>query len=87
MLPSKFPKFAIKLDNFGHKEVDILYQGRTCMEYYGVLKIANSCNEKEETRTNTKHNKWLTQVIWIKLSNGSHHSLRVYTQFHLCFTL
>jgi len=57
------------------------------MKHCGVLKIANSCNEREERRTNTKHSKWLAQVMWIKLSNGSHHSLRVYTQFHLCFTL
>ena len=81
VLPSKFPKFAIQSDDSGHNEVDIIYQGRTCMEHCGVLKITNSYNEREETRTNTKHSKWLAQVMWIKLSNGSHHSLRVYTQF------
>jgi len=87
VLLSKLPKFAIQPDDSRHNEVDILYQGRTCMEHCGMLKIANSCNEGEETRTNTKHSKWLAQVIWIKLSNRPHHSLRVYTQFHLCFTL
>jgi len=51
-------------------------------EHCTVLKIANSCNEKEETRTNTKHSKWLAKVMKIKLSNRSHHFLRVYTQFH-----
>jgi len=87
VLLSKFPKFAIQLDDSGHNEIDILYQGRTCMKLRGVLKIANSCNENEETRTNIKHSKWLAQVKWIKLSNGSHHSLHVYTQFQSCFTL
>jgi len=77
----------IQLDNFGHNEVEILYQGRTCMEHCGVLKIANFYNEREETRTNKKHSKWLAQVMWIKLSNESHHSLRVYTQSHSYFTL
>jgi len=57
VLLSMFYKFAIQLDDSGHNEVDILYQGRTCMEHCGVLKIANSCNEREETRTNTKHSK------------------------------
>ena len=70
--PSKFPKFSNQPDNSGHNEVDILYQGRTCMEHCGVLKIANSCNEREETRTYTKYGKWLAQVMWIKLSNEPH---------------
>ena len=87
VLPSKIPKFAIQPDNSGHNEVDILHQGRTCMEHRGVLKNANSCSEREETRTNTKHSKWLAQAMEIKISNGPHHSLRVYTQFHSCFTL
>ena len=87
VLPSKIPKFAIQPDNLGHNEVDIFYQGRTCMEHCGVLKIANSCNEREETRTNTKHSKRSAKVMYTKLSNGPHHSLRVYTQFHSCFTL
>jgi len=31
-----------------------------------VLKISNSCDEREETRTNTKHNKWFAKVMDIK---------------------
>ena len=57
------------------------------MEHSRMLKISNSCSEREEARTNTKHNKWLAKVMGIKLLNGPHHSLRVYTQFHSCFTL
>jgi len=87
VLPSKIPKFAIQPDNFGHNKIDIFYQGRTCMEHSGVLRIPNSCSEREETRTNTKHSKWLAKVMGIKLLNRPHHSLRVYTQFHSCFTL
>jgi len=87
VLPSKIPKFAIQPDNSRHNEVDIFYQARTCMEHSRVLKIPNSCREREKTRTNTKHSKWLAKVRWVKFSNGSHHSLRVYTQFHSCFTL
>jgi len=84
---SSFLKFAIQPCNSRHNEVDIFYQGRTCMEHFEVLRIPNSCREREKTRTNTKHSKWLAKVMWIKLSNGPHHSLRVYTQFHSCFTL
>jgi len=57
------------------------------MEHSRVLRIPNSYKEWEKTRTNTKHSKWLAKVMWIKLSNGPQHSLRVYTQFHSCFTL
>jgi len=59
ILPSKFLKFVIQNDNSRHNDVDILYQDRTCMEHCGVLTSANSCNEREETRTNTKYNKLL----------------------------
>jgi len=62
VLPSKFSKFAIQLDNSGHNEIDIIYQGRTCMEHCEVLQNANSCTEREETRTNTKHSKWLARI-------------------------
>jgi len=86
VLPYEFPNFAIQLDNSRHNEVDILYQGRTCILHCGVLKIVNSCNEGDETKNNTKYSNWLAQVMWIKLSNGPHHSLRVYTQSHSCFT-
>jgi len=61
LLPSKIPKFAIQPDNSGHNEVDIFYQGRKCMEHSGVLKIPNSYSEREGTRTNTKHSKWLAK--------------------------
>ena len=87
VLPSKIPKFAIQPDNSRHNEVDIFYQGRTCMEHSRVLRIPNSCREREKTRTNTKHSKWLAKVMGIKLLNGPHHSLCIYTQFHSCFTL
>jgi len=42
------------------------------MEHSGVLRIPNSYSEREETRTNTKHSKWLTKVMGIKLLNGPH---------------
>jgi len=58
VLPSKIPKFAIQHDNSGHNEIDIFYQGRTCIEHSRVLKIANFYSEREETRTNTNHSKW-----------------------------
>ena len=87
VLLSKIPKFAIQPHNSEHNEVYIFYQGRTCTEHCWVLKNANSCSEREETRINTKHNNWLAKVLLIKLSNGLHHSLRVYTQFHSCFPL
>ena len=63
VLSSKIPKFAIQPDNFTHNEVDIFYQGPTCMENSGVLKIPNYYNEREETRTNTKHSKWLAKEM------------------------
>jgi len=63
VLPSKIPKFAIQPHNSRHNEVDMFYQGRTCMEHFGVLTISNSCSEREKTRTNTKHSKWLAKVI------------------------
>jgi len=63
VLPSKIPKFAIQPDNSRHNKVGILHQGGTCTEHCGVLKIANSYNERKETRTNIKHNKWLAQVM------------------------
>jgi len=87
VLPSKIPKFAIQPDNSWHNEVDIFCQGWACMEHSGLLRIPNSCSEREETTANTKHSKWLAKVMGIKLLNGPHHSLRVYTQFHSCFTL
>jgi len=79
VLPSKIDKFAIQLDNPGHNDIGILYEGRTLMEHCGVLKISISCSERQKTRADTKHSKWLTQLMYIKLSNGSHYSLRVYT--------
>jgi len=57
------PKFFIQPDNSRHNEVDIFYQGRMCMEHFGMLKISNFCTEREETRTNTKHSKWLAKVM------------------------
>jgi len=63
MLPSKIPKFAIQPNNYGNNKVDIFHQDRTCMEHCEMLKIANSWSEREETRTNTKHSKWLEQVM------------------------
>ena len=61
VLPSKIPKFVIQPHNSGHNEVDIFYQGRTCMEHSGVPRVSNSCSEREETRTKTKHSKWLAK--------------------------
>jgi len=54
VLPFKIGKFAIQLDNSGHNDIDILYQGQTLMEHSGVIK---------KTRTDTKQSKWLAQVM------------------------
>ena len=63
LLPSKIVKLSIQPDDYGHNEFDIFYQGRTCTEHSRVLKIPNSCCEREGTRNNRKHSKWLAKEM------------------------
>jgi len=48
-----FHKFAIQLDDFGHNEVDILYQGRTCIVECSKLLIPAMKERKQELAQNT----------------------------------
>jgi len=63
LLPSTIGKFAIELDNSKHNDIDILHQGRTRMKHCGVFKITQSSSKRQKTRTNIKHNEWLTPIM------------------------